>query len=122
MARIVIILALLAAAVADPLVFTSPYLPPPFITQYAAPYGYASAALVAPDAAVQPAVQALPAMPGVSPGAVSAAVPLSSVSAYSYGSSYSIQDYAPLVNAPAAPLYSSAYSAPYPYTEWFYRK
>ncbi|XP_061715230.1 uncharacterized protein LOC133523581 [Cydia pomonella] len=111
MARILILLAVLAAAVADPLVFTSPYLASPFIAQYAAPY--TSAALVTPEVAV-PA--------GVSPAVPAAAVPLSSVSAYSYGSSYSIQDYGPLVNTAAAPLYSSAYSVPYSYANWFYRR
>lgn len=101
-----LVLAVFASAAAEPLVFSSPYLASPFVSPYA------SAALVAPGA------------PGVvaQAAAVPAGFPMSSVSAYSYGSSYSIQDYTPLVNTAAAPLYSSAYSLPYTYADWFYRR
>ncbi|KAI8426378.1 hypothetical protein MSG28_005227 [Choristoneura fumiferana] len=103
---LMLVLAVFASAVAEPLVFSSPYLGSPLVSPYA------SAALVAsaPPGVVAPAA-ALP-----------AGFPMSSVSAYSYGSSYSIQDYAPLVNNAAAPLYSSAYSLPYAYADWFYRR
>lgn len=89
-----------ACAASSPLVYTygSPFV--------ASPY---SAALVAPEVVA----------PGVAP-VVTAAYPYSSVSAYSYGSSYSIQDYL-LNTAAGAPV--AAYSLPYAYAaDWYYRK
>lgn len=88
-------LSILAAVASEPYYYTSPFA-------YAYPQ-YRSAALVAPSAAV------------VAP----AALPYSAYSAYSYGSSYSVQDYL----APAAPAAAAyTYGVPLPYAEWYYRR
>lgn len=113
-------MAVVATVAADPLVFTSPYVSSPYVSAYAQPF--ASAAYVAsPSAAVVAAPAVSAAVPAVAT-ALPAPLPYSSVSAYSYGSAYSVQDYSvpTLVNS-AAPL---AYSLPYPAyaADYYYRR
>ncbi|VVD01311.1 unnamed protein product [Leptidea sinapis] len=81
---------------------------------------YTSAALVAPSAALAPVAPVTNVAP-VAPLASVPAVPYTSVSdyRYSYGSSLTYQDYAPVANS----ALTLPYTLPYAYAaDWYYRK
>ncbi|KAL0871984.1 hypothetical protein ABMA27_004424 [Loxostege sticticalis] len=115
----VTVLALLATAAADPLVFSAPLVASPYTS---AAYISPSAAYISPSASVvaAPVAPAVNAVPAAVPAAYPATVPYATVSAYSYGSSYSVQDYFPTVVNQSPSL---AYSLPYAYAaDYFYRR
>ncbi|XP_053606687.1 uncharacterized protein LOC128673100 [Plodia interpunctella] len=108
MSAIILMTVLAVASVAADPLWISPYLSSPYVS---APF--TSAAYVAAPSAAVIAAPSVPTVP--------ATLPYSSVSAYSYGSAYTVQDYAPTLvkSAPNA----IAYSLPYAYAaDYFYRR